>query len=193
MTVLEWWGLWRVEGLGCVLDFLAVFTMQCSGSYWRKTGFGMWNSGMTDVCQRSGKGGMGRNYASWMCNSMNGDGASIYQGVAWTAAVAWMRSAVYAFWNCCSCCGGNGSGIVIGWNVSYVCDHSWWSVICPLGCGHIEALNEGLSWWCGVPDKGILLGQSVQSDKIHCNCNTVHRGSDSQTNLFVHKQSIYHH
>ena len=68
-----------------------------------------------------------------------------------------MRSTMCAFWNCCSCHGGNGSRIVISWNVSHVYAHSGWSVICPSMCEHIDALNEICLWWHGVPGGGILL------------------------------------
>ena len=48
----------------------------CSRSCWSESGSGPWNSGLSDVCGRSGECGMGCNYASWMCHSGNGIRAS---------------------------------------------------------------------------------------------------------------------
>ena len=131
-------------------------------------------------------------FASWMCHSVNGNGGIHWQKASNSCWGGWMRSVMCAFWNCCSCCSGNSSGTVICWNVSHVWDHNRWSVMCPFGCGYIDALNEiclggmvflrGESCW----------GSPVQIGQINHSCNTVHWGSGGQNDLFVHKQSTYH-
>ena len=56
ITVLEWWDLLGVlKVLGVVWpSSLPVVPMQCSVSCWSKTGYGPWNSSMSDVSGRSG-------------------------------------------------------------------------------------------------------------------------------------------
>ena len=75
VTILEWWGLWGLKVLDIAWIFLAVFPMQCSGRCWSEADSSLW-SGMSDVCGRSGKCGMGCDYAIW-CHNMRGDEVSI--------------------------------------------------------------------------------------------------------------------
>ena len=89
VTVLEWWGLWGIEGLGCSF---AVFPVQCIGSCWSGTGSSQL-SGMSDVCGRSGKCGMGCDCTSW-CHGMSGDGGIHQLKGGMSCCDGWMRSAM---------------------------------------------------------------------------------------------------
>ena len=65
MTVLELWDLWGLKVLGKAwLSSLAVFPVQFGGSCWSDTGSSLWSTAMSDICGRSGKCGIGCNYAS---------------------------------------------------------------------------------------------------------------------------------
>ena len=78
MTVLEWWVYRELKVLIVAWLFLVVFPIQCGVHCWSKTSSGPWNSGMSDICRRSGKCGMGCDYASWMFHGVSSDG-----GIYW--------------------------------------------------------------------------------------------------------------
>ena len=89
-------------GVVTVLDvaqlFLAVFPVQCSGSCWSKSGSGPWNSGVSDVCSRSGEAWGGQ----LLCQlgvSWHGEAkeASIRTKSSVHCCGVWMRSMMCAF------------------------------------------------------------------------------------------------
>ena len=77
--------------------FLAVLPLQCSGSCCSESGFGLLNSGTSDICGRIGMCGMECDYASWICNSASGDGGVHWPkgGMSWCGG--WIRSVMCAF------------------------------------------------------------------------------------------------
>ena len=191
MTILEWWGLlgvWR----SWMWLFLTVSPVQCSGSCWNETGSTPWNSGMSDVCRRGSKCGIGCNYASWMCHSRSSNRGIHWPKTCMSCCGGCMRSMMCAFWNFCCCHGENGSITVTCWNVSHVWDHNRWIVICPFGCGYIDAFNKICLGGMVFLMEESCWGSPLQSGQIH-SCNTVYWGSGCQNDSFVLKQNIYHH
>ena len=93
---------------------LAVVPVQCGESCSNDTGYGLWNSWVSDISGRSGKFEMGYGYACGICNGVS-DNGDVYQPKSSTTDCSgWMGSMMHAFCNCCcSCRGGNGHVIVI--------------------------------------------------------------------------------
>ena len=71
--------------------------------------------------------------------------------------------------------------------------HCGWSVICPFACQYIIALNETCLGDMVFLTEASCWDSTVQKGQILCSSNTVHWGSGSQNDPFIHKQSIYHH
>ena len=61
-------------------------------------------------------------------------------------------------------------------------------MICPFGCGDIDASNKICLGGMVFVRGGILLGSPVQSGQIYHSHNTVHWGSGGQNDPFIHKQ-----
>ena len=148
------YGVLRV--LGTAWLFWAEILVLCSGSCWSETGSSPW-SGVSGTCRRSGKCGMGCNYA-FLYHGMRGDRSNhlLKYGVH---KLLWLLEEE------CEMCLlklliiSVTVGIVAGlWPAQTfpISGAIIWSVVYPSGCGYIDVFEWDLPWWHGIPDGGIL-------------------------------------
>ena len=163
-----WWWSWILGFIGgrrpwLWLDLLCQLQSLCSALRVARARLATvpGNSGMSEVSGRGGIFEMGWCYAFGVCLSMSGDGNIRQPKGNASHCSGWMRSMMCTFCNCCC------SWLQWDWMCDcdqlkclpclclywVDCDPSLWVLV-------YHGLGQDLFWWLGVPEGGILLGQS---------------------------------